>query len=52
MKVAAAWSVNPDELGPTTPCTGSGILATAPVRRQMRRDPAAVPDRRPWWRFW
>jgi hypothetical protein len=52
MKVAGAWSINPDLLETLPASSLRGVLARAPSLREEPRYPAKGSDRRPWWHFW
>lgn len=52
MKVAGAWSVNPQLLETFPSSSSRGVLAKAPPIQQQPQNAEAGPARRPWWRFW
>jgi hypothetical protein len=51
MKVAGAWSINPDLLETLPASSQKGVLARAPSVREAPQN-AAKASGRPWWRFW
>jgi hypothetical protein len=52
MIVAAAWSVDPTQLGSSTSSSGRGVVATKPNPREIKQAAHRSPEHRPWWRFW
>jgi hypothetical protein len=51
MKVAGAWSINPQVLETLPVSSLRGVLARAPSLREAPQN-AARSSGRPWWRFW